>query len=289
MEEPPETQQLLDGCSIPARHLQLSPGWWSTTAQLSSPTNEWTLEVSRACRLRRVGDLLSAEASAKATAKAATKAAANAAANAAATAANAAATAAATSDSMEVGGCADGSAGRLRVGGSYINVLGQWKVTAGLSALEPADITATATTQAEAGEACGDVVARKASGGVAPGGASDLGSSAKSVTAAMAIQIHNIPRGTSLEVRSWREGDRFHPVWRTSPISVASFLRGQGVPLEQRRRVPLLVRAGSAEVLAVFTGAKAGEQVGHVALGFQEIAEAEGGVEGEALWVNLDA
>ena len=61
------------------------------------------------------------------------------------------------------------------------------------------------------------------------------------------------------------------------------------MPLEQRRRVPLLVRAGSAEVLAVFTGAKAGEQVGHVALGFQEIAEAEGGVEGEALWVNLDA
>ena len=66
------------------------------------------------------------------------------------------------------------------------------------------------------------------------------------------LLLHDIPQGATLQVRTARDGDRFHPSWRASDISLASFLRGQKVPLERRRAVPLLCRANSTEVLAVF-------------------------------------
>lgn len=76
------------------------------------------------------------------------------------------------------------------------------------------------------------------------------------------LRVHNLPEGTALELRTWRDGDKFLPSWRRSPVSVASFLRGQDVPIEERRTRPLLCMHGTSEVVAIFPN--------HVARGFHK-------------------
>ena len=105
-----------------------------------------------------------------------------------------------------------------------------------------------------------------------------------------AVSLYNLPAGTELEMRTWQEGDRFHARWKSSPAALVAFLRGQRVPLEQRRHTPLICRAGTREVLAVL-------EPRHVAKGFDgPEAEASpsaesgggGGSDRRAVWVALD-
>ena len=82
---------------------------------------------------------------------------------------------------------------------------------------------------------------------------------------AVVARLYNLcDGGHKLEMRTWREGDRFHPSWKTNPSSLVSFLRGQEMPLEMRREVPLVCREGTSEVLAVLSEGKV-----HVAKGHQ--------------------
>ena len=57
------------------------------------------------------------------------------------------------------------------------------------------------------------------------------------------------PAGAELELRPWRAGDRFHPSWKRAPIALKDFLRGQKLPLEERRALPLV--CSGSDVLAV--------------------------------------
>ena len=75
------------------------------------------------------------------------------------------------------------------------------------------------------------------------------------------VTLYNLPMDMPLEVRGWQAGDRFQPPWRASPSALVAFLRGQRVPLEERRAAPVLCRAGTHEVLAVL-------HPRHVASGF---------------------
>lgn len=101
---------------------------------------------------------------------------------------------------------------------------------------------------------------------------------------AAVVRLHNLADEEALEVRTWREGDRFHPAWRQRSISVASFLRGQKVPLEARRSVPLVCRAGTAEVLAVFPNHVARDCLPPCPTGARQ--PSSGAAEdGDALWV----
>ena len=71
---------------------------------------------------------------------------------------------------------------------------------------------------------------------------------------AVVARLYNLcDGGHKLEMRTWREGDRFHPSWKTNPSSLVSFLRGQEMLLEMRREVPLVCREGTSEVLAVLS------------------------------------
>ena len=101
--------------------------------------------------------------------------------------------------------------------------------------------------------------------------------------AAGELRLYNLPAGAALEVRMSRDGDRFHPKWRERPVRLVSYLRGQDVPMEERRTLPLICRAGTQEVLAVYPS--------HVARGF-EAPEADGAAagdaDGDALWVAVD-
>ncbi|MBI4082139.1 MAG: tRNA lysidine(34) synthetase TilS [Candidatus Lambdaproteobacteria bacterium] len=63
--------------------------------------------------------------------------------------------------------------------------------------------------------------------------------------AGAALALHGIPAGATLDVRARRPGDRFHPVWRGSPILLGQFLRDQRVPLWERDGLPLLVLGGA--------------------------------------------
>ena len=67
-------------------------------------------------------------------------------------------------------------------------------------------------------------------------------------------------------------GDRFHPSWKRAPIALKDFLRGQKLPLEERRALPLV--CSGSDVLAV-CAPKA-----HVGK-----PHAEGGGEARALWI----
>ena len=151
----------------------------------------------------------------------------------------------------------------ISLGSATLDVPTEWQLTAGRGAPPPAAYTVNDGTAA---------ADEKASAGGAPAG----------VTPASLVRLYNVPAGAALELRTWREGDRFHPAWRASPTAVASFLRGQGMPLDQRRFVPLLAKQGSTEVLALFASGSQGGEVCHVASGFGE------GDEHEALWVALD-
>lgn len=64
------------------------------------------------------------------------------------------------------------------------------------------------------------------------------------------IVLTDIPAGAHLEVRTRRNGDRFHPPWRDHPVKVKDFLRDQGVPLWERDVLPLVVLNG--RVIAIY-------------------------------------
>ena len=75
-----------------------------------------------------------------------------------------------------------------------------------------------------------------------------------------------------LELRPWRAGDRFHPSWKRAPIALKDFLRGQKLPLEERRALPLV--CSGSDVLAVCA------EKAHVGK-----PHAEGGGDARALWI----
>ena len=115
-------------------------------------------------------------------------------------------------------------------------------------------------------------------------GAASADSAADSANSADSVRLFNLGGDVALELRTWRQGDTFHPPWRASPVSLSAFLRGQRVPLEERRGVPLLCVRGASVVLAVFPTHAAR---GHVARGH---VEGEGEAEvGQGLWVALSA
>ena len=66
-----------------------------------------------------------------------------------------------------------------------------------------------------------------------------------------ALVLDGVADGDHLTLRAWQSGDRFQPAWRRSAISVSQFLRGQNVPLESRRTVPLLCEGDGPRVLAI--------------------------------------
>eukprot|EP00966_Prymnesium_polylepis_P145026 3349073-Prymnesium_polylepis.1 len=41
------------------------------------------------------------------------------------------------------------------------------------------------------------------------------------------LVVHRVPNAAALQLRAWRAGDRFEPVWRRGGVSVSAFLRGQ--------------------------------------------------------------
>ena len=87
-----------------------------------------------------------------------------------------------------------------------------------------------------------------------------------------AVVLHNVEAGAELELRPWRAGDRFHPSWKRAPIALKDFLRGQKLPLEERRALPLV--CSGSDVLAVCA------EKAHVGK-----PHAEGGGDARALWI----
>ena len=87
-----------------------------------------------------------------------------------------------------------------------------------------------------------------------------------------AVVLHNVAAGAELELRPWRAGDRFHPSWKRAPIALKDFLRGQKLPLEERRALPLV--CSGSDVLAVCA------EKAHVGK-----PHAEGGGDARALWI----
>lgn len=63
------------------------------------------------------------------------------------------------------------------------------------------------------------------------------------------LSLYNIPDGASVQVRTRKPGDRFHPGWRNNPTKLKDFLRDQGVPLWGRDHIWLVVM--KEKVLAV--------------------------------------
>ncbi|KAL3906089.1 MAG: hypothetical protein SGPRY_010680 [Prymnesium sp.] len=72
--------------------------------------------------------------------------------------------------------------------------------------------------------------------------------------------VYNVPKNATLRLRYWKPGDAFTPGWRKSDVAVTAFLRGQRVPLEDRRFAKLLFWEN--QVIAIYPD--------FVAKGFQE-------------------
>jgi len=89
---------------------------------------------------------------------------------------------------------------------------------------------------------------------------------------AINLQGACVATGAELELRPWRAGDRFHPSWKRAPIALKDFLRGQKLPLEERRALPLV--CSGSDVLAVCA------EKAHVGK-----PHAEGGGDARALWI----
>ena len=53
--------------------------------------------------------------------------------------------------------------------------------------------------------------------------------------------LPHVPMGARLLLRLRQDGDRFHPAWRSGPIKLKDFLRGQNVPLHRRDEILLVV------------------------------------------------
>ena len=184
-----------------------------TRRQLESEATEWTLDVSAACSIRRMGNLLTAVQPSGSPLKSAAGARRR----------------ALVGDGSQRGDAAAGDAtGRKLALGRATLVVGEgashWTVAAGWGTAP----SATASRGMDAGAAAGVAEA-----------------------ATREVRLHNLSDDVSLEVRTWREGDHFHPKWKPKPERLVAFLRGQKVPLAERRTLPLICRAGSAEVLAV--------------------------------------
>uniref|UniRef100_A0A6V2SWH5 Lysidine-tRNA(Ile) synthetase C-terminal domain-containing protein n=2 Tax=Emiliania huxleyi TaxID=2903 RepID=A0A6V2SWH5_EMIHU len=100
---------------------------------------------------------------------------------------------------------------------------------------------------------------------------------------ALALRLGGLGSERELTLREWRRGDRFHPQGRRAPVSLSHFLRGLDVPLDERRRAPLLCLPNSSTVVAVCRPA-------HVGSGFEVAAPspgAEAAAEEPCLWVQI--
>mmetsp|Transcript_20812 Transcript_20812/g.70434 ORF Transcript_20812/g.70434 Transcript_20812/m.70434 type:complete len:517 (+) Transcript_20812:166-1716(+) len=100
---------------------------------------------------------------------------------------------------------------------------------------------------------------------------------------ALALRLGGLGGERELTLREWRRGDRFHPQGRRAPVSLSHFLRGLDVPLDERRRAPLLCLPNSSTVVAVCRPA-------HVGSGFEVAAPspgAEAAAEEPCLWVQI--
>ena len=215
--------------------------------QLDRGGSEWTVDLTGACSLRRMGDLLTAVNTAVPVAPPA----------AAGDAVDdvAAGEASLGGEAEAVGGVAvvlpDSPRRRVELGGGTtleVAAGAYWRVAAGWAGCTTDD----------------------AAGGVLP----------KEASADGVLRLYNLPAGSSLEVRMARDGDRFHPKWRERPVRLVSYLRGQDVPLEERRTLPLICREGTQEVIAVYPW--------HVARGFEAPGDGADDADGDALWVAVD-
>lgn len=75
------------------------------------------------------------------------------------------------------------------------------------------------------------------------------------------IGLPELKRGDRVTLRCRRDGDRFHPHWRSSPLKLKDFLIDQKVPLSERNHWPLLeINGGIVWVYPSFT-AKAPEHL----------------------------
>jgi len=54
------------------------------------------------------------------------------------------------------------------------------------------------------------------------------------------VILYNVPYGANLSLRFRKDGDRFHPPWRQTPMKLKDYLRGQKIPLHKRDRMPLI-------------------------------------------------
>jgi tRNA(Ile)-lysidine synthase len=67
-----------------------------------------------------------------------------------------------------------------------------------------------------------------------------------------AMTLHLRLGARDLTLREWRAGDQFRPRGARSAVALSDFLRSLGLPLDERRRAPLVCRLNSSEVLAVY-------------------------------------
>lgn len=59
-----------------------------------------------------------------------------------------------------------------------------------------------------------------------------------------ALLLYNMGGGGYLQIRPRKDGDRFHPPWKNSPVKLKDFLRDQHVPTWQRDNIPCVLLDG---------------------------------------------
>ena len=84
------------------------------------------------------------------------------------------------------------------------------------------------------------------------------------------LAFHNLPPGATLELRTRRPGDRFHPPWKDKPVKLKDFLRDRKIPLAERDRVALVVLDEKVIGILPPAGTTAGPAPGVAARGHHE-------------------
>ena len=66
------------------------------------------------------------------------------------------------------------------------------------------------------------------------------------------VTMHNVnANDKQFLVRTPKDGDRFLPPWRSNPVKVTDYLRGQKVPFDAREDVPIVVNVATNTIVAV--------------------------------------
>lgn len=81
------------------------------------------------------------------------------------------------------------------------------------------------------------------------GYSSAAGALAEMPRGAMALHLRG---ARDLSLREWRAGDQFRPQGARSALALSHFLRDVGLPLDERRRAPLVCLSNGSQVLAVY-------------------------------------